>query len=358
MLNKKNIRILIFYFTLPVLIFGCREIQKSELMTIYVPNKTDDPVLLSEMAITDKKIKLETRDGVFLGYIKDVKLHRDRLFVSDITRISIFDLEGNFIQSLGRQGEGPGEYKSVTSWDIDNVSGLIYVSAYNKLLVYGPDFELVEERKLGYPIGYLKILDGNLWIVSEEIGMKIGDDFANQTNAYKLDNAFEISDTIPFRTIILDQVRVGGYRFRYWLSDIEEGLFMFMPVLTPENMIRDTLYRISDKIIKPAVKFRFERAQSLDEQGYQTLLLYNIVNSSSYYILEYDQDWKRFMFLYDKKNKTGYNLSEGLIDDDGEPVFLRPLDLDQDVFYYIKKVDYIDSSIEEQNPEIGIVKLK
>ena len=64
------------------------------------------------------------------------------------------------------------------------------------------------------------------------------------------------------------------------------------------------------------------------------------------------------MFLYDKKNKRGYNLSEGLIDDDGEPVFLRPLDLDRDVFYYIKKAEYIESSIEEQNPEIGIVKLK
>src|SRR5690606_17844014 len=98
--------------------FGCREIPKSELMTIQVPNKTDGPVLLSEMAITDKKIKLETKDGVFLGNIKDVKLHRDWLFVSD-TRILIFDLEGNFIQSLGRQGEGPGEYRRVTSWDID-----------------------------------------------------------------------------------------------------------------------------------------------------------------------------------------------------------------------------------------------
>lgn len=111
MLHKKNIRFLI-YFIFPVLIMGCRDIPQSELTTIYIPNKTDDPVLLSEMAITDKKIKLETRDGVFLGYIRDVKLHRDRLFVSD-TKISIFDLEGYFIQFLVRQGEGPGEYKAL-----------------------------------------------------------------------------------------------------------------------------------------------------------------------------------------------------------------------------------------------------
>jgi hypothetical protein len=82
------------------------------------------------------------------------------------------------------------------------------------------------------------------------------------------------------------------------------------------------------------------------------------VNSSSYYILEYDQDWERFMFLYDKKNNTGYNLREGLTDDGGEPIFLRPLDLEEDLFYYIKKKEFINASIEEQNPEIGIVKLK
>lgn len=225
-------------------------------------------------------------------------------------------------------------------------------------MVYGPNFELVEERKLGYPINYLKILEGDLWIVSEEIGKEVVNGLANQTNIYKLNNTFEISDTISFRKIILDRKRIGGYGYRYWLSDIEDGLFMFMPVLTPENMLRDTLYRITDKIIKPAVKFSFKRTQSLDDEGYQTLLLYNIVNSSSYHILEYDQDWKRFMFLYDKKNKTGYNLSEGVIDDEGDPVFLRPLDLNEDVFYYIKKVEYVDKSIEEQNPEIGIVKLK
>jgi hypothetical protein len=353
----------LFYFklyliTLVFISFGCAEKPESGLMTISIPNKTDDPVLLSDLASADKKIKLETGEGVFLGYIKEVKLHRDRLFVADATKILIFDFEGNFLQSLGRQGEGPGEYGRVTSMGIDSDAGLIYVSAHNKLLVYGSEFELVEERKLGFPINYLKILDGNLWMVSEEIGTKIGDDFVNQTNIYKLDNAFEISDTIPFRTIISDQKRIGGYGFRYWLSDIEEGLFMFMPVLTPENMLRDTLYQVSDKIIKPAAKFRFERAQSLDEGGYQTLLLYNIVNSSSYYILEYDQDWKRFMFLYDKKNKTGYNLSEGLIDDDGEPMFLRPLDLANNLFYYIKKVEYVDKTIEEENPIIGIVKLK
>ncbi len=358
MLGKNSIRVFLLFVASPFLIFGCSKTPKTDLTSIHVPNKIDEPVLLSELAITDKKIKLETKDGVFLGNIVDVKLYKDRLFVSDKKKVSIFDLEGNFIQFLGEEGEGPGEYKLVTSMDIDSASGLIYVSSYNKLLVFGADLGLVEERKLGYPIGYLKVLDGDLWIVSEEIGIKVGDKTANQTNLYKLGNTFEISDTIPFRRVILDKIQIGGYWFRYWLSDTGEGIFLFMPVLTPENTLRDTLYQLSDGMIKPAIKFHFERAQSLNEQGYQTLLLYNVVNSSSYYILEYAQDWEPFMFLYDKKNKIGYNLSKGLTDADGDPVFLRPLDLDADLFYYTKKKAFSDLSTEEENPEIGIVKLR
>ncbi|MCL6258551.1 6-bladed beta-propeller [Aquiflexum sp. TKW24L] len=358
MLKKKISQKICTYLIISIVMAGCKESPDSGLVTIPIPNSVHAPVLLSEMSQEEARIQLETKNGVFLGHIFEVKLHRNRLLISDIKRISIFDMEGNFIQFLGKQGEGPGEYKSVTSMDIDEATGNIYVSAWNKLMVYDSNYQLIEERKLDYHLNYLKILDGELWTVSEEIGIKIGDNFANQTNIYKLDDAYQISDTIPFRTIILDHVHIGGAGFRFWLSDIEEGLYMFMPVLTPENMIRDTLYQVMENnIVVPAVKFQFERKQSLDESGYQTLLLINIFNSTSYYILEYEQDWERFKFLYDKKNKKGYNLQGGLIDEDGDPVFLRPLVLKEDLFYYIKKFEFEDKTIEEKNPIIGIVKL-
>lgn len=358
MLKNKIAQKICTYLIISLVIVGCKESPDSGLVTIPIPNSVHAPVLLSEMAQEEARIQLETKNGVFLGHIFEVKVHRNRLLISDIKRISIFDMEGSFIQFLGKQGEGPGEYKSVTSMDIDEATGHIYVSAWNKLMVYDSNYQLIEERKLDYHLNYLKILDGELWTVSEEIGIKIGDNFANQTNIYKLDDANQISDTIPFRTIILDHVHIGGAGFRYWLSDIEEGLFMFMPVLTPEKMIRDTLYQIKDEKMHPAIRFNFERPQTLDESGFQTLVLLNIVNSTSYYILEYDQDWKHFLFLYNKKTNTGYNLSEGLIDEEGDPVFLRPLDLKEDLFYYIKKFEFEDKTIEEKNPIIGIVKLK
>jgi hypothetical protein len=354
----KNPKIILLFHFYSTLIFSCSGDKNYGLPTIKIPNKTDTAVHLSDVSYSLNTIQLETSENNLLAHIKDIKIYANKLFIDDGFKIAIFDINGKFIQVLGKKGQGPGEYNRVTNMAIDEDSGKTYLSDYKKLMVFNSEHQFVEERKLDYHLNYLKILDGELWIVSEEIGIKIGDDFANKTNIYKLDESYQISDTIPFRTIILDQKTIGGNPFRYWLSDLEDGLFMFMPVLTPENLIRDTLYQVIDNnIVVPAVKFQFERKQSLDETGYQTLLIYNIFNSSSYYLLEYDQDWKRYMFLYDKKVKKGYNLSEGLIDEDGNPVFLRPLDLKEDLFYYIKKFEFEDKTIEEKNPVIGIVKL-
>ncbi|WP_157198455.1 6-bladed beta-propeller [Mariniradius saccharolyticus] len=347
------------WFLLIVFLQGCKQKPLGDLSVISVPREANDAIPLSIIGSVEQEIQLETKEDAFLRFIFDVKSYRDRVFVSDGRKISIFDLNGNYVQNLGNHGDGPGEFRSVSSMDIDEATGKIYVSAGYKLMVYDSAFQLIDERKLDYRLNFLKVIEGKLWIVSEEIAVKLGDGgIANQTNIYRLDKDYENPDTVPFRAINMDQERVGGYPFRHWISDLDGENFMFMPVLTPENLLRDTLYRIEGNTIKPAVRFQFERPQSLDENDYQTLLLYNIVNSKSYYLLEYDQDWKRFMFLYDKKAQKGYNLSEGLIDQAGDAVFLRPLDLNQDLFYYIKKVEFEDKSIEEQNPLIGIVKLK
>lgn len=106
------------------------------------------------------------------------------------------------------------------------------------------------------------------------------------------------------------------------------------------------------------MKLVFERPQSLNQQGYQTMLINNINNAASYIICEYDQDWERMMFLYDKKRSKGYNLKGGLVDDEGDVVLLRPLDLAKDTFYYVKEAKFSNSNVEETNPVIGIVKLK
>ncbi|MFC0261887.1 6-bladed beta-propeller [Fontibacter flavus] len=339
--------------------FSCKKpIKESNLIHIEVPLAISPEISVDELAELHEKIHLETTKDVLLSFVKDVKILEDRIYLAELNQISVFDRKGNFIGRIGKQGDGPGEYQKVVSMEVDEITNRIFVTSGYKLLIYSTENELLEERRLPMPLEYITVIDQVPFILSERIGVKVNNSYANQTKLFRLNQSLDVSDSIPVRTIYMEELTIGGFSVKYYISNIEEGLFLFKPVFTPENLLRDTLYRIDTNILTPYLKLDFERPQSLNEQGYQTLLINNLNISSNYILCEYDQDWERMMFLYNKNESKGYNLKGGLIDSQGNVVLLRPLDLNNDLFYYIKNDEFEDKSIEEQNPILGIVKLK
>jgi len=53
-------------------------------------------------------------------------------------RVQVYDKTGVFVKTLGRQGQGPGEYAFPSSVHIDD-AGNIYVRSSRSLVVFGPD---------------------------------------------------------------------------------------------------------------------------------------------------------------------------------------------------------------------------
>jgi hypothetical protein len=332
--------------------------NESSLINIHVPLTISPEIALDDLAESVEKIQLETTQDALLGFVKDVKLVGDKLYLAELNRISVFDKNGYYLGRIGKQGDGPGEYQKVVSMAVDVVTNRVFVTSGNKLLIYSTENELLVEKKFSMPVQYVTLIEQVPYLISERIGVRINIGYANQTQLYHLDESLEVVDSIAIRTIHLEEMAVGGFSVKYYISDIEEGNFLFMPVFTPENLLRDTLYRIDKEGVVPYLKLDFERPQSIDAQGYQTLLLNNLNISTSYILCEYDQDWERMMFLYNKKMAIGYNLKGGLVDDQGDVVLIRPLDLNHDLFYYIKIIEFEEKSIEEKNPIVGIVKLK
>jgi hypothetical protein len=173
-----------------------------------------------------------------------------------------------------------------------------------------------------------------------------------------LNSDLKIVDSLQIRNVVLSERIISGYPFKHYISVVEKDNFLYKPVLTPENLIRDTLYKINGKELIPHIKLIFEKPQSLNSEGFKITNVYNIVNSKSYLFCEYENDNQIMLFLFDRKKKVGYNLKGGIRDSDGEKVLLRPLDLSKDIFYFVKEVKYENSKTEESNPIIGIVKLK
>jgi hypothetical protein len=97
----------------------------------------------------------------------------------------------------------------------------------------------------------------------------------------------------------------------------------------------------------------------INERGIKKYWIANMVNTRSYISsLYYNEKNEIRMYLHNKVTGKSYNFKEGILDHKGDPVLLRPMDPENDIFYYIKKDQFSDLKTEEKNPTIGIVRLK
>lgn len=75
-------------------------------------------------------IPLETRKDVLLGRISKIQEIDNHLFVLDKSiskSVLVFDKKGAFLFRIGKLGQGPGEYTSISDFSIDPTNRIIYL---------------------------------------------------------------------------------------------------------------------------------------------------------------------------------------------------------------------------------------
>ena len=105
-----------------------------------------------------------------IDHINDVRITDDLIIVSSSDVINIFDREGKHLRKIQRKGRGPGEYISLSAFDIDPEQRLIYVldQQSKQIIIY--DYQGKFERRIQLdswgvtefavlPGGHLLILD-------------------------------------------------------------------------------------------------------------------------------------------------------------------------------------------------------
>lgn len=329
-----------------------------ELSTIVIPERIDSELYLTDLFSSIDQIQLETKEYAHLGVITDVKFYNDKFYINDGNQILVFNNNGDFLLKLGGQGEGPGEYGIVYSMAVDSNADLIYVSSVRKLIVFSADHQLIKEKRYPILLPYINVVDENVLLISDEIVGDFKHGFTNNTTLYEIGSDLIIKDSSIVRKVFIDKNKSIGYNFKFFISSDEMGNYFYKPVLTQESIFTDTLYQLDGVRLTPYKRIIFEKSQKLDSYGYITLLMLNIINSSSFIVCEYIQDTERMLFLYEKNTSKYFNLKNGILDQNGNPVILRPLDLLNNTFYYIKEPKYEKGLKEELNPVIGIAKLK
>ncbi len=123
-------------------LFSCNSVTESSISnseTIDIENRIgkSEVVKLSAVAKSVEYIPLETNDSVLLSEISSLVYSNDRIYVSDNSKIFVFDNKGNHIRTLSRKGRGPGEYLTLQSFKVDKISGSIFISdQLGKVTIY------------------------------------------------------------------------------------------------------------------------------------------------------------------------------------------------------------------------------
>lgn len=153
----------------------------------------------------------EDEQKISFGRVDKVKVMNDRIYISDkrLQVLVVYDLDGNYLGAVGKRGQGPCEYISVTDFDIDSSGNICMLDGrLDKIMFYNSDFDFIREEKLPFEVDILQFLDDkhlmcglSSWNQGKNAGDKIviTDLNLNVADAYLkydeyIDPAFWISD--------------------------------------------------------------------------------------------------------------------------------------------------------------------
>lgn len=113
-------------------------------------------------------VKLETNNEIVFGDINQIEVFDGSIYILCDSGLYVFDLLGNFIRSIQRTGNGPGEFLSSYSFWIDK-DGFIFIldRQLSRLLKYSlKNLDFIEPIIMPHdsPLGFAKMPPENLFI--------------------------------------------------------------------------------------------------------------------------------------------------------------------------------------------------
>lgn len=150
---------------LVILLFSCsKSEQKNNAKTLIFSEEINNEI---NDQITCKFIPLETTDNCLFGDISVVDIVDDKIYIVDRegNHLFVFDLSGKFITQIGKRGNGPGEYMSISNLHIDKEKQIITLADafLDKLFHYNlGDYKYINSQKTFYFSDCCWLPDGNI----------------------------------------------------------------------------------------------------------------------------------------------------------------------------------------------------
>ena len=293
-------------------LMGCKE--KTREVPVIPVEYSDTKNFLDVMADKRTYIFLDDKSlDATVSEIYQVMIDDDKLFISyyagtgpynEDKNISVFDMEGQFINKISRVGRARNEYVRLESWCLDtDLKQVIINDAFNSLKRFSYDNEYVSSLPLGdYDVWNVMYVNGHVYG-----GMLMPNDKADDIVEIKDDGT--VKPLLPFRGLYDDNFSMGGgigSSRQYMANDLKEfyHLRLFDNILYEIDGDKADTCKMFDFMI-PAVnkEVDFLNSGMLDYRPSYT------IENGSYFIFETNETDEQGAinafqyYVYDKSNE-------------------------------------------------------
>ncbi len=132
--------------------FGCKrsENKSTDATVITFDNYQPRTIEVDSYFADIKIVPLETNEKGIFSHVAQIELVDSLLFVSDLDNLCLFNIDGEFISKIGRQGRGPGEYSVLKGFfvDADKATVSIIDDGNGGILTYGFDGKHIASKEI------------------------------------------------------------------------------------------------------------------------------------------------------------------------------------------------------------------
>lgn len=344
-----------------LIILGC-ENKTKEQKVIPVTEVTQE-LNIDDIATNIKEIPLEFSEQTMIGTITKVEFANGFIFVHDFTnaRILKFDDDGRFIKEIGVKGEGPGEYKYLSSFAVDEKSKSVFLASPYKILKYDYEGHFIEEISGLDRVNSVSYLENELKIFSSKFGHQFegSDQLFNLEILISLNNELKQKDSVVVKKIPVKSQMGTTFPMAKYFSGNPGDYFFYLPVLIPEKIIRDTLYSFNDNQLSFHTKINFQPFQN-PESEQKAVNIKSMIKVGRYYIVNYLNQGE-YTYFFDSEKQEGHIAENGIMADQyimEERADLFPVLNRENQVYFTGKPIRQEKAKYEPNASVFLVDLK
>ena len=209
----------------------------SDIIEFNFDTLTNEKILFSNLFDSVTIIPLETNDSCLMDY-PSVKIIRDTIYIKTSKKILQFNIKGEFIRQIGKQGKGPGEYGYIDSYWIEENSNSIYIQSNSIYICYNTKGEYKKDIKAPIMSMYFAIQNNKIYTSNIP--------YQNDSNFL---STYDINGTL-----IKKQFHTDKYSRGYNAPIVYgSGLSSYNEQIIFSKRLFDTIYQISNNTITPKI---------------------------------------------------------------------------------------------------------